>query len=615
MNKKKVVVLGGGVAGMTAAHELASRGYAVDVYDLADLPGGKAKSMYYGKAVGPKGRLPAEHGFRFFPGWYKHVDDTMRRIPFPWDPKSETVFDNLIEVSEVGFAGYDHAPLMMLTRFPHSLKELRKEIHDIFDQHAVTFEPGELEFYASKLWQIVSSSHRRRLAEYEKIGWWDFIDAANKSENYQKYLGNLPRTLVAADPLTVSTKTNGDILMQMFFDMGRPHTSVDRALKGPTNEMWIFAWLKLLLKMGVRYHINCEVVEILDDGKQVTGARIVKTREPINDTDDPEQNREMSLVTDCDRYGITGFEVVSGEELHPTGDYYIAAMPVEAFTPLAGTPDTSFGSRKNNATGLMRIDQSLQSLPELVESVDWMSGMLVYLKADAASWPGHFVYADPPMALTSITQKQYWPDIDLSEYGDGTVGNILSMDISDWTKTRCARGTTLDEYPDLAAVKEEVWKDTVACYVHAEPKLVAEDKLDWFLDPAISKLDEPVEGKTLANKTPLLINRINTWSLRPLAYTEIDNFFLAADYVRTNTDLATMEGANEAARRATNALLDRDGSNKKLCKVWTLHEPVIFSIWRWWDGRRFDKGLPYDHRPPFFIRWMHGIYAGIRHFV
>ena len=26
-------------------------------------------------------RVPGEHGFRFFPGFYKHVIDTMRRIP------------------------------------------------------------------------------------------------------------------------------------------------------------------------------------------------------------------------------------------------------------------------------------------------------------------------------------------------------------------------------------------------------------------------------------------------------------------------------------------------------------------------------------------------------
>ena len=40
------------------------------------------------------------------------------------------------------------------------------------------------------------------------------------------------------------------------------------------------------------------------------------------------------------------------------------------------------------------------------------------------------------------------------------------------------------------------------------------------------------------------------------AVTRIGNLFLAADFVRTHTDLATMEGANEAARRAVNGILD-----------------------------------------------------------
>jgi len=37
--------------------------------------------------------------------------------------------------------------------------------------------------------------------------------------------------------------------------------------------------------------------------------------------------------------------------------------------------------------------------------------------------------------------------------------------------------------------------------------------------------------------------------------------------VRSYTDLATMEGANEAARRAVNAILDRTGSHAARCGV------------------------------------------------
>ena len=62
----------------------------------------------------------------------------------------------------------------------------------------------------------------------------------------------------------------------------------------------------------------------------------------------------------------------------------------------------------------------------------------------------------------------------------------------------------------------------------------------------------PAHPGFLRNAEPLLVNLVNTWALRPEATTAIPNLFLASDYVRTHTDLATMEGANEAARRAVN---------------------------------------------------------------
>jgi hypothetical protein len=52
-----------------------------------------------------------------------------------------------------------------------------------------------------------------------------------------------------------------------------------------------------------------------------------------------------------------------------------------------------------------------------------------------------------------------------------------------------------------------------------------------------------------ANLEPLLVNTAGSWANRPDAVTRIPNLFLASDYVRTHTDLATMEAANEAAPR------------------------------------------------------------------
>jgi hypothetical protein len=112
----------------------------------------------------------------------------------------------------------------------------------------------------------------------------------------------------------------------------------------------------------------------------------------------------------------------------------------------------------------------------------------------------------------------------------------------------------------------------------------------WSLDPDIQF---GAHG-TIANEEPLLVNLIDTWKLRPDAVTKIPNLFLASDYVRTFTDLATMEAANEAARRAVNGILDRAGSDAPRCGVWQLHEPEIFAPWRELDYVRYAQGLPWD---------------------
>ncbi len=110
---QKVVILGGGVAGLSAAHELLDRGFAVEVIEKLRLPGGKARSIpvlavlgdHGGKdahveavraavAADPLGKrpwLPGEHGFRFFPNFYRHITDTLARIPMDRAPSRTTL--------------------------------------------------------------------------------------------------------------------------------------------------------------------------------------------------------------------------------------------------------------------------------------------------------------------------------------------------------------------------------------------------------------------------------------------------------------------------------------------------------------------------------------------
>lgn len=82
----------------TALTALAALGVAAAAPRSADASPHSTGLRRIGRRVtvlgGGMAGLTAEHGFRLFPGFYQHIPDTMRRIPFPGNPNG--VFDNLV---------------------------------------------------------------------------------------------------------------------------------------------------------------------------------------------------------------------------------------------------------------------------------------------------------------------------------------------------------------------------------------------------------------------------------------------------------------------------------------------------------------------------------------
>jgi uncharacterized protein with NAD-binding domain and iron-sulfur cluster len=565
---KKVVILGGGVAGLSAAHEFIERGFQVEVLEKMRIPGGKARSIpvlagmddHGGKdahieavraalAGDSLGRhrpwLPGEHGFRFFPNFYRHITDTLARIPYG----SGTVVDNLVDTTQVLIAGYDKAGIELPSRFPENAHELATALKSflwaISPRNDIPY--ADIEHFAACIWQIITSCEERRYAEYEKIGWWDFVGAEDRSEAYQKLLAiGITRSLVAAKARFASVKTIGDIFVQLLFGILAPGTASDRLLNGPTNDVWIKPWLAHLQGMGLVYRMGCEVTQIQMAGGRVSGVSYS----------------------------------VDGQTSHATGDWFVGALPVERMAPLI-TPE------------MTSIDPTLANLALLSNSVQWMNGIQYYLLRDVPITHGHIIFIDSPWSLTAVSQRQFWTAIDFSQWGDGRTRGILSVDISQWDTPGLNGKAAIDCTREEIA--EEVWAQLKrSLNVNGEVVLRDEDRHHWFLDPDI--VSNPASPGRLADVEPLLVNNANTWRLRPEAATGIANFVLASDYVRTHTDLATMEGANEAARRAVNAVLDRSASAAARCSVWNLHEPDAFAPFRAYDKARYDAGLPWDER-------------------
>ena len=538
----KVIILGGGIAGLSAAHELIERGFAVEIHELLPIPGGKARSFPVPKsATDGRKELPGEHGFRFFPRFYRHITHTMGRIPYG---PSGTVADNLVDTTRCQLNRFGRHPIDLIARSPRTVTDVRVMLDDIgrFLGGDLDLTHDDLRFFGSKVWQIVTSCRERRNEDYEKIGWWDFIGAEHRSLAYQKLLGHgITRSLVAAKARTASTKTIGDIFVQLLFDIVTPGPSTDRVLNGPTNDVWIDPWRRYLESRGVVYRTNSKAVAASFDGQRIRSVTVAQ----------------------------------GGSRVTIDGDYFVFALPVEDVIDLI-TPE------------MIRVEPSLGALFTLDDITEWMNGIQIYLTEDVPFARGHSILVDTPWALTSISQAQFWQSISLSGYGDGTVKGILSVDISEWNEPglfgKAARDCTPEE------IKREVWEQLKRSVNYGDIETLRDEQVhSWSLDPSIRH-----EAGTIANEEPLLVNLVDTWKLRPEAVTKITNLFLASDYVRTFTDLATMEAANEAARRAVNGILDATVSNAPRCQVWQLHEPELFAPWRELDFIRYSQGLPWD---------------------
>jgi uncharacterized protein with NAD-binding domain and iron-sulfur cluster len=551
---KTVIVLGGGIGGLSAAHELSERGFSVRVFELRDVPGGKARSVvvpstaprqnvgavHLGRLAAPTRRdLPGEHGFRFFPRFYRHIIDTMARTPYRG---ARSAADNLIDTTGTVFARFGRRPLQLPTTTPSTVPELFGLVSDLGSllgpEHGIP--PEEVAFFAERIWQILTSCSERRLNEYEKIGWWDFIGAEQRSDTYQKLFGiGLTRSLVASQAKLASTRTVGDIYTQLAFNLAEPEISGDRVLNGPTNDVWIDPWLTYLRGQGVEYYLNAGVRSIEMDGGVVRGVMV-------------EQDRSVREVR---------------------ADYYVSALPIEVMATIV-------------TDQMVRADPDLANIFPLSHNTEWMNGIQFYLDDDAPIGRGHQIYLDSPWALTSVSQAQFWTDVDLSRFGDGNIRGVVSVDISDWDTPglngKPARECTRRE------IRDEVWDQLKrSLNVQGADVLEDEDLVHWYLDLDIDPL-------LRANAEPLFVNLVDTWRLRPRAVTAIPNLFLASDYVQTFTDLATMEAANEAARRAVNGILEHSGSDAPPCRLWDLHEPELLEPWRAHDRARYREGLPWD---------------------
>lgn len=377
------------------------------------------------------------------------------------------------------------------------------------------------------------------------------MDAAKRSPAFNEYfVAGLTRCLVAAKADKANVRAGGVVLTQLFYGMFDASTPLDRLLDGPTSPVWITPWREHLASRGVRFEFGQTVCAIDCDGQRIS-----------------------AVATAAQDGGTQRWQA----------DYYVCALPVEYTAPLI-------------SAALLQADPDLAGIGRIAADVYDMVGIQYYLRdTDLPLVHGHLSLIDSPWALTGISQRQFWRGVDFAQLGDGHVGGVLSIDISDWdTPGLCCPGPDGKKLSarkcTSAQVAMDVWAQLHRSLVAASgPSVLPEPMPRWFIDPGVS-----FDPTMVANDSRLFVNLVGSWQSRPEAATAVPNLVLASDYVRTHTNLATMEAANEAARRAVNAIIERAGVAAAPCGVWPLHTPALLKPFIDLDCLRWHAGQPWN---------------------
>jgi uncharacterized protein with NAD-binding domain and iron-sulfur cluster len=527
---KRVVIAGGGIAGMTAAMLLAEQGFEVVLCEASGRLGGKAKS---GRT--PEGN-PTEHSVRLFFRSYRTLLPLLGRIPAGG---RRTILDNLVGVP-AHFAFAEETPsrsygpptplgppggrwrawvrrqaypwtVLLRTVLFAPLLARRFRRHGVSVREALRYTIR----HARLLW----TSPERLQEELGHLSYAEYLGLDRMSEAARRYFAALPQVILggrAAGDARQMTLAIGAVLLRLIAPPpGLDYLPARMMTDGPTSERLIAPWAKHLSRLGVCIHLNSPVAGLdVHDGR------------------------------------VNAVRLTDGRRLE--ADHFVLALSYLACRHLLqGTKLSAFVSPG--------CDEPLR--------LEWSNGIQVFLKSLPDGLPAHFapgvaaVHLDSPWLFGTVVQGPgFWRDVEMAP---GT-RYVLSATCGEPEVPGPVTGK-----PMTACTVEEIVAElltqcgfpsqTVIGW-HTGEGLEIFEEADYqarraSLPPHLSA--ESVLGRRTVTYVPIPVRTPGGAALCPRTCTKAENLFLAGEFVRTQFDGPCMESAAESGWRAAAAIANR----------------------------------------------------------
>ena len=397
-------------------------------------------------------RLPGEHGYRYFPSYYRHLFDSMRRTPLldaGGDATGQTAFDQLRTPPEVaivlrGMSGPRTIPRSRVRSF----EAIRKSLETFVEDLGIPLR--DIQLFFTRVFQFMTSCEERR-RECESLSWLEYVDGRTEhtvgsirgttafSERAEELITSSSQALVAMDAEETDAVTHAVNMVQLMLDQLGTGAQTDMTLNGPTSDAWLVPWKAYLRHQGVRFF----------NGALLGFRQVEDELRPCVGLDDetepqPEDRRHPYLGPGPDG------ELVCHPDDAP--DFYVMALPFDRAAELVQRSEADFGGdlarlKAFDAATVARNDDGLdivQHDPDHAElgrdeagrplqrwtyTMRDLVGIQFFFPNHVRIGAGHIVFQDTPWGLTSISQISHWRERASSE--SGFLGQV-SVDIGDF---------------------------------------------------------------------------------------------------------------------------------------------------------------------------------------
>lgn len=345
---KSIIVMGGGIGALTAAHELSKYGYGISVYERNDCLGGLARSKFNTK------NLPCSYSWRVYGKYYTNLRQVLSEIPLI-DASNKSVIDNLIDINGYYICDYsDDMFELFSTGFKRKVKTLFKIL--------MKFNLKDLYIFVKTFLHFLFICEQR-LESYDKIAWKDYM--ADLSDNAKNFIVRSVGPFYGMDIDNVSVFSAHHCFLSVFTYLFMP-TKLS-VMNAPTNIAWFDHWQAHLESKGVKFYLNhlIDSIDIKEDS--------------INE--------------------ITVLDKTTNQKLTLKADYYICGLGIEEVANKLATVDDKGPS---NYESLAQKSRQIQLSIQL-----YLDDRLIFPDEKSILW-----LPESPWALIIESQLTLWRNYD-----------------------------------------------------------------------------------------------------------------------------------------------------------------------------------------------------------